>query len=69
MLVYPSLTPQAQFCTTNAFDDDFFCMVEENYDLLTPLDLRQYSGVFSALGIVSADPRRYGGALLRRIAR
>lgn len=39
-----------QFCTTNAFDDDFFCMVEENYDLLTQLDLRQYSGVFSALG-------------------
>ena len=39
-----------QFCTTNAFDDDFFCMVEENYDLLAPLDLRQYSGVFSAFG-------------------
>ena len=39
-----------QFCTTNAFDDDFFCMVEENYDLLATLDLRQYSGVFSALG-------------------
>ena len=39
-----------QFCATNAFDDDFFCMVEENYDLLAPLDLRQYSGVFSALG-------------------
>lgn len=39
-----------QFCTTNAFDDDFFCMVEGNYDLLAPLDLRQYSGVFSALG-------------------
>ena len=39
-----------QFCTTNAFDDDFFCMVEENYDLLALLDLRQYSGVFSALG-------------------
>ena len=39
-----------QFCTTNAFDDDFFCMVEENYDLLAQLDLRQYSGVFSALG-------------------
>ena len=35
-----------QFCTTNAFDDDFFCMVEGNYDLLALLDLRQYSGVF-----------------------
>ena len=39
-----------QFCTTNAFDDDFFCMVEGNYDLLAQLDLRQYSGVFSAFG-------------------
>lgn len=39
-----------QFCTTNAFDDDFFCMLEENYDLLAQIDLRQYSGVFSALG-------------------
>ena len=39
-----------QFCTTNAFDDDFFCMVEGNYDLLASLDLRQYSGVFSAFG-------------------
>lgn len=39
-----------QFCTTNAFDDDFFCMVEGNYDLLARLDLRQYSGVFSAFG-------------------
>ena len=27
-----------QFCTTNAFDDDFFCMVEGNYDLLAQLD-------------------------------
>ena len=38
-----------QFCTTNAFDDDFFCMLEANYDALACLDLRQYSGVFSAL--------------------
>ena len=38
-----------QFCTTNAFDDKFFCMVEANYDLAAQLDLRQYSGVFSAL--------------------
>ena len=37
-----------QFCTTNAFDDKFFCMVEANYDLAAQLDLRQYSGVFSA---------------------
>ena len=39
-----------QFCTTNAVDDDFFCMAEGNYDLLAQLDLRQYSGVFSAFG-------------------
>ena len=37
-----------QFCTTNAFDDKFFCMVEANYDLAAQLDLQQYSGVFSA---------------------
>lgn len=39
-----------QFCTTNAFDDDFFCMAEANYDIAAQLDLQQYSGVFSALG-------------------
>ena len=39
-----------QFCTTNAFDDDFFCMAEANYDMVAELDLQQYSGVFSALG-------------------
>lgn len=39
-----------QFCTTNTFDDDFFCMAEANYDMVAELDLQQYSGVFSALG-------------------
>ena len=39
-----------QFCTTNALDDDFFCMAEANYDIAAALDLQQYSGVFSALG-------------------
>ena len=39
-----------QFCTTNAFDDDFFCMAEANYDIVAALDLRQYSGVFTAFG-------------------
>ena len=39
-----------QFCTTNAFDDDFFCMAEANYDMVAELDLQQYSGVFSAIG-------------------
>ena len=39
-----------QFCTTNAFDDGFFCMAEADYDIVARLDLQQYSGVFSALG-------------------
>ena len=39
-----------QFCTTNAFDDAFFCMAEADYDIVARLDLQQYSGVFSALG-------------------
>ena len=37
-----------QFCTTNAFDDKFFCMIEANYDLLAELDCRDYEGVLSA---------------------
>ena len=39
-----------QFCTTNAFDDAFFCMAEADYDIVARLNLQQYSGVFSALG-------------------
>lgn len=39
-----------QFCTTNALDEDFFCMMEADYDTLALLDLRGYTGVFSALG-------------------
>ena len=37
-----------QFCTTNAFDDKFFSMIEANYDLLAELDCRDYEGVLSA---------------------
>ena len=37
-----------QFCTTNAFDDKFFNMIEGNYDLLAELDYRDYSGVLTA---------------------
>lgn len=37
-----------QFCTTNAFDDKFFNMIEADYDLLAQLDYRDYSGVLSA---------------------
>lgn len=39
-----------QFCTTNAFDDAFFCMAEADYDIVARLNLQQYSGIFSALG-------------------
>ena len=37
-----------QFCTTNAFDDKFFNMIEADYDLLARLDYREYEGVLSA---------------------
>lgn len=40
---------QRQFCTTNALDDKFFCMMESNYDAVAELDLRQFSQVFTAL--------------------
>ena len=37
-----------QFCTTNAFDDKFFNMIEANYDLLAQLDYRDYASVLSS---------------------
>jgi hypothetical protein len=37
-----------QFCVLNKFDDKFFNLLEENYSLMELLDLREYSGVFSA---------------------
>ena len=50
LLVSPEFdAAKRQFCTTNELDDDFFCMVESNYDLAAGLDLRQYTGVLSAL--------------------
>ncbi len=58
-----------QFCTTNAFDDDFFCMVEEKLRSACPARFTPVQRRFFGARIVSADPRRYGGALLRRIAR
>lgn len=53
-----------QFCTTNALDDDFFCMMEANYDMAAALDLRQFGGTLSALGSylqtrASMTPRSY----------
>lgn len=37
-----------QFCTTNAIDDKFFCMIEGNYALLELLDYRQFDSILSA---------------------
>ena len=37
-----------QFCVLNKFDDKFFNLIEENYCLMEKLDLRDYTGVFSA---------------------
>lgn len=39
-----------QFCTTNALDDAFFSLMEADYDLVSRLDLRNYSAVLSSLG-------------------
>ncbi|WP_022775822.1 leucine-rich repeat protein [Butyrivibrio sp. AE2015] len=39
-----------QFCVTNKFDDKFFNLIEEDYSLIEKLDLRNYTGVFSAFG-------------------
>lgn len=39
---------QRQFCTTNALDDKFFCMMESNYDAVAELDLRELSQVFTS---------------------
>lgn len=37
-----------QFCSTNAFDDKFFCLIESDYALLSLLDYQDYSSVFSS---------------------
>jgi hypothetical protein len=41
---------EEQFCTTNRLDRHFWAMAESNYDAVTLLDLRDYSGVFDSLG-------------------
>ena len=49
LLVSPEFdAAKRQFCTTNAFDEDFFCMIEGNYDLLSLLDISRYSNVLNA---------------------
>lgn len=51
LLVSPEFdAAKRQFCTSNVMDDDFFCMMEANYDMLAELDLREVEGTFSALG-------------------
>ena len=37
-----------QFCTTNEFDAPFWAMLESNYDMLSLLDIGQYSRVFDS---------------------
>ena len=37
-----------QFCTTNAFDDKFFNMIESDYGLLSLLDYREYGSILTA---------------------
>ena len=50
LLFAPELdAAKRQFCTTSALDAPFFCLMEENYDLLSALDLKEYSLVFSSL--------------------
>ncbi len=50
LLVAPEFdAAKRQFCTTDALDEAFFCMVESNYDLAAGLDLRRCSGALSAL--------------------
>lgn len=40
---------QRQFCTVNAMDEAFFCMMEENYDMVAALNMQEFSQVFTAL--------------------
>lgn len=41
---------QEQFCASNRLDPAFFAMMESNYDAISLLDLRAYTGVFDAFG-------------------
>ena len=50
LLMSPELdAAKRQFCTTRALDAPFFNLMEENYDMLSALDLREYTLVFSSL--------------------
>ena len=48
---------QRQFCTTDHLDAPFFAMMEANYDMISRLDLRNYSQVFTALSAYLEDRR------------
>ncbi len=37
-----------QFCTTDMFDHHFWAMLESDYDMISNLDLREYTGVFDS---------------------
>lgn len=50
LLIAPELdAAKRQFCTTDALDAPFFNLMEENYDMVAELDLREYTRVFSSL--------------------
>lgn len=53
-----------QFCGETDLDKETFCMMESNYDMLTLLDCREYTGIFAAFeeyGLSRRDmsPRSY----------
>ena len=40
---------QRQFCTRSDLEDNFFCMMEANYDMVSLLDLRECGSAFTGL--------------------
>lgn len=40
---------QRQFCTRSDLEDNFFCMMEANYDMVSRLDLRECGSAFTGL--------------------
>ena len=40
---------QRQFCTRSDLEDNFFCMMEADYDMVSRLDLRECASVFTGL--------------------
>ena len=54
-----------QFCGETALDRELFCLTESNFDLLSPLDCRGYTGIFAAFSAFQTaradmEPRSYG---------